>query len=137
MSYIDKMVIQGIRSFGPGDENRGMIHFFMPLTLILGPNGTGKTVARETEVKAQVRLQFHDVRGDKCLAQRSVVGTQKKNKVEFKTLDGLIQKKLSNGETVTLNSRCAETDKEMISLLGVSKPILENVIFCHQEDSNW
>ncbi|ESO09026.1 hypothetical protein HELRODRAFT_168960 [Helobdella robusta] len=25
----------------------------------------------------------------------------------------------------------------MISLLGVSKPILENVIFCHQEDSNW
>lgn len=21
--------------------------------------------------------------------------------------------------------------------MGVSKPILENVIFCHQEDSNW
>lgn len=26
---------------------------------------------------------------------------------------------------------------QMISLLGVAKPILENVIFCHQEESNW
>jgi len=26
---------------------------------------------------------------------------------------------------------------QMISALGVSKPVLENVIFCHQEDANW
>lgn len=26
---------------------------------------------------------------------------------------------------------------QMITSLGVSKPVLENVIFCHQEDSNW
>jgi DNA repair protein RAD50 len=25
----------------------------------------------------------------------------------------------------------------MIQLLGVSKAVLANVIFCHQEDSNW
>lgn len=25
----------------------------------------------------------------------------------------------------------------MISCLGVSKAVLNNVIFCHQEDSNW
>jgi DNA repair exonuclease SbcCD ATPase subunit len=25
----------------------------------------------------------------------------------------------------------------MISCLGVSKSVLNNVIFCHQEDSNW
>lgn len=28
-------------------------------------------------------------------------------------------------------------DAEMPTLLGVSRAILENVIFCHQEDSNW
>ena len=33
--------------------------------------------------------------------------------------------------------RCADLDKEIPELMGVSKPILENVIFCHQEDSNW
>lgn len=38
------MSIQGIRSFGPDDKDKGIISFFMPLTLILGPNGTGKTV---------------------------------------------------------------------------------------------
>lgn len=25
----------------------------------------------------------------------------------------------------------------MVNLLGVSRPILDNVIFCHQEDSCW
>lgn len=28
-------------------------------------------------------------------------------------------------------------DEELPLLLGVSKSILENVIFCHQEESNW
>jgi hypothetical protein len=28
-------------------------------------------------------------------------------------------------------------DKLMPTLLGVSKPVLEHVVFCHQEDSNW
>ena len=44
MSCIEKMSIQGIRSFGPDDRDKGVIIFFSPLTLILGPNGTGKTV---------------------------------------------------------------------------------------------
>ena len=44
MSRINKMSIQGIRSFGPEDRDIGVIQFFSPLTLILGPNGTGKTV---------------------------------------------------------------------------------------------
>jgi DNA repair protein RAD50 len=28
-------------------------------------------------------------------------------------------------------------DEEVPLLLGVSRAILENVIFCHQEESNW
>ena len=45
MSSIDKMSIQGIRSFGTDDKEKQIIQFFNPLTLILGPNGTGKTVS--------------------------------------------------------------------------------------------
>ena len=44
MSTIEKLSIQGIRSFGPDDTDKQVIQFFKPLTLILGPNGTGKTV---------------------------------------------------------------------------------------------
>ncbi len=42
MSVLEEMSIQGIRSFGP--ENPQRIKFSTPVTLILGPNGTGKTV---------------------------------------------------------------------------------------------
>ena len=35
------------------------------------------------------------------------------------------------------NSKCVDFQNEMADLLSVSKPIMENVIFCHQEDSNW
>nr|XP_043898596.1 DNA repair protein RAD50 isoform X2 [Solea senegalensis] len=41
------------------------------------------------------------------------------------------------GEKVSLSSKCGELDREMISSLGVSKPVLNHVIFCHQEESNW
>jgi len=46
MSSIERMTIQGIRSFGTSDQDRGFISFFSPLSLILGPNGTGKTVGK-------------------------------------------------------------------------------------------
>jgi DNA repair protein RAD50 len=36
-----------------------------------------------------------------------------------------------------ISTKCAEMDAEIPQLLGVSKAVLENVIFCHQEDSYW
>ncbi|XP_057631650.1 DNA repair protein RAD50 isoform X2 [Chionomys nivalis] len=62
--------------------------------------------------------------------------SQKSKKTEFKTLEGIITRR-KHGEKVSLSSKCAEIDREMISCLGVSKAVLNNVIFCHQEDSNW
>ena len=43
MAEIKKLQIQGIRSFGPSQEDRQNIEFSSPLTLILGQNGCGKT----------------------------------------------------------------------------------------------
>jgi DNA repair protein RAD50 len=37
----------------------------------------------------------------------------------------------------TLSTKCANIDEEVPTQLGVSKAILQNVIFCHQEESNW
>ena len=42
MTSIDKLLIQGIRSFSP--QNRAIVEFYKPLTLIVGANGAGKTV---------------------------------------------------------------------------------------------
>uniref|UniRef100_A0A8C0ZE25 RAD50 double strand break repair protein n=1 Tax=Cyanistes caeruleus TaxID=156563 RepID=A0A8C0ZE25_CYACU len=164
MSRIEKMSILGVRSFGVEDKDKQVITFFNPLTILVGPNGAGKTtiieclkyistgdfppgtkgktfvhdpkVANETDVRAQIRLQFRDVNGELVAVQRSMVCTQKGKAPEFKTLESVITR-TKHGEKVSLSSKCAEIDREMISALGVSKSVLNNVIFCHQEESNW
>ena len=42
-----------------------------------------------------------------------------------------------NGERSAISSRVAELDQLMPHYLGVSKAVLDNVIFCHQEESLW
>ena len=53
MSRIEKMSIQGVRSFGIEDKDKQIITFFSPLTILVGPNGAGKTVS-----PLRSRLQF-------------------------------------------------------------------------------
>uniref|UniRef100_A0A3B3D614 RAD50 homolog, double strand break repair protein n=1 Tax=Oryzias melastigma TaxID=30732 RepID=A0A3B3D614_ORYME len=136
MSKIDKMSILGVRSFGIEDKDKQLIAFFSPLTVLVGPNGAGKTDAHETDVRAQIRLLFTDVTGEKVSVQRSMSCTQKAKNYSFKSLEQVITR-MKDGEKVSLSSKCGELDREMISALGVSKPVLNHVIFCHQEESNW
>uniref|UniRef100_A0A8C1VUC6 RAD50 homolog, double strand break repair protein n=1 Tax=Cyprinus carpio TaxID=7962 RepID=A0A8C1VUC6_CYPCA len=133
MSKIEKMSILGVRSFGVEDKDAQVITFFSPLTVLVGPNGAGKTDAHETAVQAQIRLQFRDMNGNPVKVRRSMQSTQKGKKNEFKTLDGVI----TRGGKERLITKCAEMDHEMISALGVSKAVINHVIFCHQEESNW
>lgn len=44
---------------------------------------------------------------------------------------------LKDGERTTISSRVAELDQIMPQYLGVSEAILDNVIFCHQDESLW
>uniref|UniRef100_A0A3Q3NGM9 RAD50 homolog, double strand break repair protein n=1 Tax=Mastacembelus armatus TaxID=205130 RepID=A0A3Q3NGM9_9TELE len=136
MSKIDKMSILGVRSFGIEDKDKQVISFFTPLTVLVGPNGAGKTDAHETDVRAQIRLLFTDVNGEKVTIHRSMSCTQKAKNYSFKSLEQVITR-VKDGERVSLSSKCGELDREMISALGVSKPVLNHVIFCHQEESNW
>ncbi|NXF06396.1 RAD50 protein, partial [Smithornis capensis] len=164
MSRIEKMSILGVRSFGVEDKDKQIISFLNPLTILVGPNGAGKTtiieclkymstgdfppgtkgktfvhdpkVAHETDVRAQIRLLFQDVNGERVAVQRAMVCSQKGKTPEFKTLESVITR-TRHGQKVSVSSKCAEVDREMISALGVSKSVLNNVIFCHQEESNW
>merc|ERR1711962_1345754 len=42
-----------------------------------------------------------------------------------------------NGKMKSLSGKCADINGEMARLMGVTEPLLNLVIFCHQEDSNW
>ncbi|KAG4300971.1 hypothetical protein PCK1_002670 [Pneumocystis canis] len=162
MSSIDKLSIMGIRSF---DINvRETIQFYSPLTLIVGHNGSGKTtiieclkysttgdlppnskggafihdpnICGEKEVLAQVKLSFKNTNGTKMICTRSLQLLVKKTTRSQKTLDGQLTI-FKNGERLAISNKCAELDAQMPISLGVSKAVLDYVIFCHQEDSNW
>ncbi|PPQ65386.1 hypothetical protein CVT26_000011 [Gymnopilus dilepis] len=56
----------------------------------------------------------------------------------MKTLEGVLAiTDDKGGKRGVISTKCAEMDAEIPQLLGVSKAVLENVIFCHQEDSWW
>ncbi|KAI9302405.1 hypothetical protein BJ944DRAFT_242399 [Cunninghamella echinulata] len=164
MSHIDKLAILGIRSFS--HEEAQYIKFFSPFTLIVGSNGTGKTtiieclkyactgdlppnskggafihdtkIAGQTEVKAQVKLKFVDIDGQRNLCSRSMSLSQKKATAQQRSLDSSLQRyNTTTGETYSISSRCSDMDALIPAYLGVPKAILDNVIFCHQEESNW
>jgi len=74
----------------------------------------------------------------KLLVARNFKLTQKRTKLEFKALDAVIKIRDEKTKVTTSNSnKCSEADKIVTQSMGVSKAILENVIFCHQEDANW
>lgn len=162
MSSLEKMKIQGIRSYSHSEPS--IIEFQKPLTLIVGPNGAGKTsvieclnymatgdmppgskgnlfvhdpkIAGEIEVRGQIKLKFRDVTGNPIVVTRTLVSEQKGKMVRTRTMEGNIMREV-HGERQSLSSKCADINREMISFLGVSKAVLDNVIFCHQEESNW
>lgn len=75
--------------------------------------------------------------GKTMVVVRSMEVTQKKTNMAFKQLDGVIRTTDANGKRVNMSRKCTDIDKQMPDYLGVSKGILEHVVFCHQEDASW
>ena len=161
---INKMQIRGIRSFSP--HHAMNIEFFYPLTLIVGKNGSGKTTIIEclkmactgslppncrngqafvsdpathctTEVKAQVKLKFTSATGKPVICMRNFSLTQKRDKKEYKAFEAALQTFDDAGRKSNLSFKCADLNKMVPELMGVSQAVLESVIFVHQEESDW
>jgi len=165
MSSIEKLALRGVRAFSPFDEEK--IEFFHPLTMILGQNGAGKTTIIEAlrtmtsgqmpphtgggktfvhdprvsnlpETKASIKLTFNTIRGKPVFALRSFQLTNGRNKQEFRKLEQVLKAKgEETGAEISINKNCAEMDRQVPTLMGVSSAILENVVFCHQDESLW
>jgi DNA repair protein RAD50 len=90
----------------------------------------------EKEITAQVKLSFKSTSGVRMVATRSMLCTIKKTGRSQKTLEGTLLMKKPDGNH-SISTRVAELDRLIPQYLGVPKAILDNVIFCHQEDSLW
>uniref|UniRef100_A0A182LRK9 Zinc-hook domain-containing protein n=1 Tax=Anopheles culicifacies TaxID=139723 RepID=A0A182LRK9_9DIPT len=91
------------------------------------------------ESLGQVKLMVQDFTGNTVTAIRSMKITHKGKIPKFETMDSTIT--MENAQTkdkITMTrSRMADINNEMCDAMGVSKAILNNVIFCHQEESCW
>ena len=81
-------------------------------------------------------MSFTNTSKVKMVLSRRLQLTVKKSARQFKTLEGSLQS-IANGERSSISSRVAELDQVIPQYLGVSRAVLESVIFCHQDDSLW
>ncbi|SPR01536.1 unnamed protein product (mitochondrion) [Plasmodiophora brassicae] len=164
MTTLHKLSVRGVRSYSPDDES--VIKFQHPLTIIVGSNGSGKTTiieclkyvcsgefpplsdkgksfvhdpdaCGEPVVKGQIKLAFRTAAGASVIACKSFQVTAQKGRRTFKLIDSVLSTTDESGATKTCSYKCARMDELMTTLMGVSQPILENVIFCHQLDADW
>ena len=162
MSRIEKLSILGVRSF---DQARSeTIKFETPLTLIVGTNGSGKTtiieclkyattgdlppnsqggnwihdpnLCGEKEILAQVKLSFRSTEQVKMVVGRNLQLTVKKNTRSVKGLENSLHA-ARNGDKIVMSSRKADINDLIPRYLGVSKAVLNSVVFCHQDESLW
>lgn len=84
------------------------------------------------------QFQVSDAMGHSLTCIRSMTSEILKNgKAKFKTMDSAVISGDSKKDRDEGGRRVVEVNAEMAQAMGVSKAILNNVIFCHQEDSNW
>ncbi|VDP21627.1 unnamed protein product [Heligmosomoides polygyrus] len=165
--FFNQLMVRGIRSVGPSEDETQVIRFLSPLTIISGPNGSGKTTliealnyattgslpsgklasfvhsveaCRKPRVDGMVKLQFTDTRGRVCVATKRVNATL--GKLQCKSDEFNIQITSKDGHVHSLSSKVGVYNNcslfhTIVNLLGVPTAILDNVIFCHQEDSTW
>ena len=165
MASLTKLQIRGVRAFSP-DGQAQVLRFQKPMTVIVGANGCGKTTIIEclkyavtgtvppnsahgqtfvhdpalcdqSEVQAQIRLQFQNRGGVPVAITRSMRLTQGRGKkLKFQAHDVNMQTTFK-GEAHSLSHKCSEMDTLVPQLLGANKAVLNDVVFCHQEDSLW
>lgn len=165
MAKLVKISLMGVRSFGPENEDEQVITFQSPLTLILGQNGCGKTTIIESlkyactnelpsgggrdfvndphlsgnmSTKGVIKLQLANATGDKAVIVRVVSVEVKAKTSQFQTIDNsIVYKKPGGNVTPMVTMKIEELVRTVCGIMGVSKPIINHVLFCHQEDSLW
>lgn len=95
-------------------------------------------VSNLKEVKGQVKLQIRKNNQEVVTISRSMkVSQNKANTLKFETQDSTISFIKDGKKVESISKRVEETNEFVCEAIGVSKAVLNNVIFCHQEDANW
>lgn len=90
------------------------------------------------ETKGKIKLFFKDINFFCIQIQKNLSVTQKTKKTEFRTLETILSRyDADNNMLSAVTTKLSNGDNEILNAFGVSQALIDNVIFCHQEDSNW
>lgn len=167
MTTLHSLEIQGIRSFPPnnvqtirfekpltlivGQNGAGkttIVECLKTVTSgIMPPNcDRGKSFLHDSkltengDVRAQIKLTVETFSKDVVSATRkySIVRDRNTtNKVTFKSGDSVLHIKPFIGEETTVSLKASDMDNSMPLLMGLSKALIDSVVFCHQDENNW
>lgn len=102
-------------------------------TFVHDPRHCGQSV-----VKAQVKCALRTRDGRPVIVTSSMQLTQRRASTQLKSTDGVVRMwDETTGEAVALSHKCADMRRVVPELMGVSRAVLDSVIFCHQEESCW
>lgn len=85
---------------------------------------------------AIIVFQIKNHRGVETTICRSAKVIKKNRKSQFKSLDATITMN-ENGREVSISKRNNDATEDMCTAMGVTKAIINHVLFCHQEEANW
>ncbi|TKR57799.1 hypothetical protein L596_030451 [Steinernema carpocapsae] len=98
-------------------------------------------ISNKKRVDGSVMLVFKDSKGVEITATKRMYATtttrSKKGDAITRSDEFTLSFKDALGEDHQVSSKVMDFNKEMINRLGVPKAILDFVLFCHQEESNW
>eukprot|EP00762_Andalucia_godoyi_P007277 ANDGO_08011.mRNA.2 DNA repair protein RAD50 len=91
----------------------------------------------DTETRAQIVLDFKSRNGNRYSVRRMFsLTTKSASTLSIKTDSVSLILRKPEGD-VTHSRTCVDVNRFIPEILGTSKALLDNVIFCHQEESNW
>lgn len=167
MTTIDRLGLIGIRSYGTDEETFIKFYKPLTIILGRNGSGKSTIIEavkmattgdlppmvergaafihdprihNETETKAKIRLMFTNVLGHQYIVARHFQLTIRKGprgvgyKTEFKTGNQTVKRTDTDNAS---SFRCMDLNALLPDIMRVTKPVLNNVIFVHQEDSLW
>ena len=88
-----------------------------------------------SEVKGQIKLRLTGANKKPAVVTRSFSLLQKERKREYKAFEAALRTVGAGGEQTCVSFKCADLNKVVPEMMGVSTAVLESVVFVHQEDS--
>lgn len=86
-------------------------------------------------------MKVRDKRGAEVSICRTMKVSKQRGTMTFKTMDSTLNFLTDGGQPKrdqdSLSGRVNDIDQAISDFMGVSKAIINNVLFCHQEDSSW